>query len=249
MLVAQTDAWKTTVQSAQQSWTSSVQQTNDQVRSQLVESIQNTMQQLTQGLDGSLSRADDCMTRRWEQWQVLLSNNARLMSQHQQELVSQTQALQQLTQHSQTICEGSTNKAELNQSLAATTQAIVATRDLEAAIAGLSEQFKGVGVAPAEPLNATAEPIATKRGRKDVAVERRSDRTAAAPRRSAAPSISSFAEVAIPATTTNQQKPAAAIEEVILPIAPYLSGEKKLARSAGDQTSNRARPTAARKAA
>jgi len=142
MMMTQTDIWKRTISSAEQAWASSLTETSERVRSSWAESVESTVAQLTEGIDRSVAQADESMSRRWKQWQVMLSDNARLMSQQQQELAAQTTSLQSLVGKTQ-------NEHAAADALQGALKAIATTEKLTTAIDSLSQRVDKLSVAPA----------------------------------------------------------------------------------------------------
>lgn len=238
LMVAQTDIWQKTIQSAEQAWASSLSETSDRVRLNWSESVESTLAQLAKGIDQSVVQADESMSRRWKQWQVMLSDNARLMSQQQQELAAQTNALQSLVGKSE-------NERAVQDALQGAMKAIATTEKLTTAIGSLSQRVEKLNVVrEVEPVKAaakvTAETIQPKSGvmkklaratlRKEVAVTRRQTQV----RRQPAKTVSVVDDLAAigaglnQASTKNSKNPvpAAQSDEVVFSIEPYLSGQK-----------------------
>lgn len=140
MMMTQTDIWKRTIGSAEQAWASSLTETNDRVRASWEESVESTVAQLSEGIDRSLRQADESMSRRWKQWQVVLSDNARLMSQQQQELATQTTSLQSLVGKTE-------NEHAVQDALQGALKAIATTEKLTTAIDSLSQRVDKLSVA------------------------------------------------------------------------------------------------------
>jgi biopolymer transport protein ExbB/TolQ len=235
MMVAQTDIWKRTIQSAEQAWSSSLTETSERVRSNWSESVESTLTQLAQGIDRSVVRADESMSRRWKQWQVMLSDNARLMSQQQQELAAQTNALQALVGKSE-------NEHAVQDALQGALKAMETTEKLTTAIGSLSDRVEKLNVVgnvePDKPVSNVSpdgaqsesgvmKELARSTFRKEVNVTRR--QVAKRDERSK-PVVGSDDVAAI----KNGTKSAAAekgestnqLDEVVFSIAPYLSGQK-----------------------
>ena len=249
MMVAQTEIWTKTIQSAEQAWASSLNETNERVRANWSESVELTLGRLAKSIDGSVLKADESMVRRWKQWQVMLSDNARLMCQQQQELASQTTALQSLVGNS-------SDDHAAKEALQGTLDAIKTTDQLTTAINDLSERLESLRLAksdiaanadsadvPQEPASRTdkrntevIQSLARATSKKEVAVRRRQSQSvpAAQPKRGnvgklAASKNSLNKEKVLnkkKSATKQDSKIAATLDEVILPIAPHLSAKK-----------------------
>ncbi len=92
----QTEIWRDSIRMAEQAWTASLTQTSDIVRSNLTESLDENVAALAHYLGEAIDRADDSIAQRWTQWQVSLSENARLMEKHMLALSKQTESVQQI---------------------------------------------------------------------------------------------------------------------------------------------------------
>ena len=236
MMVAQTDIWKRTIQSAEQAWSSSLTETSDRVRLNWSESVESTISQLAQGIDRSVVQADESMSRRWKQWQVMLSDNARLMSQQQQELAAQTNALQSLVGKSE-------NEHAVQDALQGALKAIATTEKLTTAIGSLSQRVENLNVMddvePAkadsklvrdagQPESGVMKELARSTFRKGVAVTRRQvgEREKASKTEVAAEDLAAV-EAEVKPAATKKTKSDGHLDEVVFSIAPYLSGQKE----------------------
>lgn len=128
----QVEIWKKTIQAAEQAWSSSLTQTNSLVQSNLTDALDENVSNLAHYLGEAISKADDVMTRRLQQWQVTLSQNARSMAEHQQRLADQAGQIEKLVS-SNGGSEVFENVVEQNRS------AIDATKQLRNTLSTLSE--------------------------------------------------------------------------------------------------------------
>ena len=108
----QTDLWRSSIESAQQAWTATLTQTSDVVRDGLSVSIEENVAALAHYLGEAIERADLSMSHRWEQWQVTLSENARMMEKHQIHLARQANMLESMVDN---VENGATFKRALQQ--------------------------------------------------------------------------------------------------------------------------------------
>lgn len=255
MMVAQTEIWKKTIHSAEQAWASSLSETNERVRLNWSESFDLTLDRLAEGIDGSVLKADESMVRRWKQWQVMLSDNARLMCQQQQELAAQTTALQSLVGKSE-------NEHAVQDALQGALKAIATTEQLTTAINGLSEKVETSIQADAKttltssldtaPTESSVEDKTTDVVKKmeqatqktNVAITRRQS-DAGLPLRKESDDL---AEIAAVKHSLSKQDSVRSNypDEVILPIAPYHLGQESVPPR---RTSATAPSTSNRKAA
>jgi hypothetical protein len=92
----QTQNWQKTIQAAHASWLESQENLKDRFSQQLANSIEHSLEKLTLGLTSTIDKADQSMSHRWSQWQVTLSDNARLMSDYQGKLAQQAELMAEL---------------------------------------------------------------------------------------------------------------------------------------------------------
>ncbi len=93
---SQTEIWRKTIRAAEQAWTSSLSEVSGQVQDNLTAALDESVCDLAHYLGESIEKADDSMAHRWQQWQVMLSDNARQLESHQKRLLEQTQLIQEL---------------------------------------------------------------------------------------------------------------------------------------------------------
>jgi len=150
----QTNSWQKTIQAAHTSWLESQENLKDRLSQQLMDSIQQSVEKLTLGLTNSIDKADESMSHRWSQWQVTLSDNARLMSDYQGKLAQQAELMGELLAQDR-------SQQSLEPILAQNQMAAEATEKLkdavEAMVVSLSENRHGmlgsVSPAPAHDTN------------------------------------------------------------------------------------------------
>jgi len=92
----QTEIWKKTIRLAEQAWASTLTDTNLQVQDNMSMALDENVANLAHYLGEAIEKADNAMTHRWQQWQVTLSENARLLAASQSKLHEQTELLQNL---------------------------------------------------------------------------------------------------------------------------------------------------------
>ncbi len=123
----QTENWRKTIHTAQATWLSSLGNANDQVQNQLTVALDKSVSNLADRLGEAIEKADNSMSHRWGQWQVTLSENARLMATYQEQLSRQTEVIHQM------LDQSSTNET-LQQVLEQNQQAAEATAQLRRAL-------------------------------------------------------------------------------------------------------------------
>jgi len=94
----QTEIWRDSIKAAEDAWSSSLTQTSDVVRENLSAALDDNVANLAHYLGESIEKADLSIAHRWEQWQTLLSSNARLMKEHQDSLLCQTEKISHVVQ-------------------------------------------------------------------------------------------------------------------------------------------------------
>ena len=97
----QTEIWKKTIRSAEQAWTSTLTDTNLQVQDSMSQALDENVSNLAHYLGQTIEKADDAMARRWQQWQVTLSDSARQLAAQQNELSEQTGLLRDMLSQQQ----------------------------------------------------------------------------------------------------------------------------------------------------
>ena len=137
----QTSHWQKTIQAAHATWLESQENLKDRLNQQLVDSIQQSVEKLTLGLTNSIDKADESMSHRWSQWQVTLSDNARLMSDYQGKLAQQAELMGELLAQDR-------NQQSLEPILAQNQRAAEATEKLkeavESMVVSLAENRQGM---------------------------------------------------------------------------------------------------------
>lgn len=108
----QTEIWRKSIRAAEQAWISSLTEVNTQVQGGLSDALDENVSNLAHYLGEAIDRADTAMTHRWEQWQVTLSDNARLMESQQKQLCEQTDLVHQLLSENKTRKNDLTSPAE-----------------------------------------------------------------------------------------------------------------------------------------
>ena len=133
--INQTKLWKHSIESAQKAWASTLTDTNASVQNNLTDALSQNALQLTNQLTTAIDRADNAMAHRWQQWQVMLSDNCRLLTEHQKQIAEQT------SQFSQMVSE-KTDTHELKNAISENNQAIEATQQLRETLGTLSKSIQ-----------------------------------------------------------------------------------------------------------
>ncbi len=130
----QTDIWKKTIASAEKAWAASLTQTSDVVRSGLSEALEENVENLADYLGQAIEKANQSTVFRWEQWQTMLSRNARLMKEHQEQMIEQTKSVHSLVG---TMEDSSSFNEALDQQKAA----IKATTDMHEVLTQVAREL------------------------------------------------------------------------------------------------------------
>ena len=133
--INQTKLWKHSIESAQKAWASTLTDTNASVQNNLTDALSQNALQLTNQLTTAIDRADNAMAHRWQQWQVMLSDNCRLLTEHQKQIADQT------SQFGKMVSE-KTDTHELKNALTKNNQAIEATQQLRETLGALSKSIQ-----------------------------------------------------------------------------------------------------------
>lgn len=163
----QTELWRETIRSAELAWVDSISGVSETVRKNLEETMDGSVKGLAGEMDkaavsfgDSIERADAAMAKRWEQWQVMLSENARNMvelqtqnSRHmgtiQSDLSRQVMAVKALMNKLDNVTEYQTAVNRNLDALATTSRLNDTLETLSSSI----DQFKKSDEAPADVPN------------------------------------------------------------------------------------------------
>ena len=135
--INQTKLWKHSIESAQKAWSSTLTDTNASVQNNLTDALDQNTRQLATQLTKAIDRADNAMAHRWQQWQVMLSDNCRLLTEHQKQIAEQTHQFGQMVSEK-------TNSHELKNALAQNNQATEATQQLRKTLNTLSKSIQAM---------------------------------------------------------------------------------------------------------
>jgi biopolymer transport protein ExbB/TolQ len=83
----QVKLWRANIDAAESAWVESVRAAQQAVQGNLQEALLTSTDNLSESLRQAIQKSDEAVGRRWEQWQVALSENARLLLSHQEQLV------------------------------------------------------------------------------------------------------------------------------------------------------------------
>lgn len=122
-LVQQTEVWRKTIHAAEAAWQASLTQANEKVQTNLSDSLEENVYNLSHYLGEAIEKSDAAMSHRWGQWQVTLSQSARVLADYQAQLTEQT--LKMLK-----VLENESDKAVFKPAIEQHKQAIEATAEL-----------------------------------------------------------------------------------------------------------------------
>lgn len=146
----QTKIWKKTIHAAEEAWTASLTQTGDIVRSGLSTALEENVANLADYLGQAIDKSNQSTVFRWEQWQTMLSGNARLMKEHQDQMIAQTKSVHSLVGQ---LDDSAAYKEALKQQQAA----IKATTKMHDVLAKVACALEDQGVQLKEQTSAQAK--------------------------------------------------------------------------------------------
>lgn len=92
----QTVQWEQSMNAAEVAWTDSVAKSSELVQDSLGNALKEANTELAESINRGIERADNSMASRWEQWQVLLSENARQISNSHSHIANQIEVVNEL---------------------------------------------------------------------------------------------------------------------------------------------------------
>lgn len=155
----QTEIWRNSIQAAEDAWSSTLTQTSDVVRENLSQALDVNVENLAHYLGESIEKADQSIAHRWEQWQTLLSSNARLMKEHQESLLSQTEKIQTVVETLDDTTAYKTAMQHQHQALEATTKMHDVLARVANEVSSQSKQLQTQGSQQAQLLEKSSDAI------------------------------------------------------------------------------------------
>ena len=134
----QTEIWKKTIHSAEQAWAASLTQTSEVVRGGLSAALEENVGNLADYLGQAIEKANQSTAFRWEQWQTMLSSNARLMKEHQDQMLEQTKSVHSLVGKME-------ESSSFNEALEQQKAAIKATTDMHEVLTQVARELTAQG--------------------------------------------------------------------------------------------------------
>ncbi len=115
LIQKQADLWRGTIENAERAWIDSLSAANEEVQNNLTEAIDESVTNLADALGQAMTRSDEALDRRWQQWQVALSDGARQLQQQQLELNRQTNMMSRAFENSNLVQAESTESTDASE--------------------------------------------------------------------------------------------------------------------------------------
>ncbi|MFO7907110.1 MAG: MotA/TolQ/ExbB proton channel family protein [Planctomycetota bacterium] len=141
----QSELWQETIEAAQQQWSATVEQSTAQVRETLSDALEQSLSRFAQRIAAAQQEAADRADQRWEQWQTALSQNARMLHAHQQELANQGEVMARVMEATGDVIKLETSLNENLKSLAGAKNFEDTVMSLAAAIHLLNTRLGATG--------------------------------------------------------------------------------------------------------
>ncbi len=93
LVARQSQLWQQAMEAAYQQWSDSAQSSAEQIQLSLSGALDQSLGSFAERLARTERESADQVRQRWEQWQTVLSNNARILQTQQQELVKQGEVM------------------------------------------------------------------------------------------------------------------------------------------------------------
>ena len=127
----QTEHWHSTIDRANNKWNQMLKLSGETISNSLTQSLDVSVQNLSDSLAKAHADADEKMGLRWEQWQTALSANARLLYSQQRELVRQSEIMSKVLDATGTV-------TSLEQKLNDNLQALAGAKNFEDTVMSLA---------------------------------------------------------------------------------------------------------------
>ena len=130
----QVQLWRSNIEAAEAAWVETVSAAHQSVSASLQESLAECTESLSESVLDSIQRGDEAVGRRWEQWQVALSENARLLLSHQEQLVGFSHSMMSAIENIGSLAETKQSLIEYLQSMPSTKEYAEASQQLATAV-------------------------------------------------------------------------------------------------------------------
>lgn len=127
----QVEVWQQTVNAAHNQWSQLADSNSQQLTSALQTALSQSLEEHHKQLARVEQHAGEQLQRRWEQWQTVLSDNARLLHAQQQEMVRQGEVMQQ-------VLRAAGEVTALEHALNSNLSALAGSRNFEETVMSLS---------------------------------------------------------------------------------------------------------------
>lgn len=127
----QSTLWESSIDAAQQKWTQMSHASGEQLQAALATAINAALERYTDRMTQAEQRAAEQLRHRWEQWQVALSENARILHSQQQEIAKQGEVMKQ-------VVEATGDVIKLEQALNDNLGALAGSKNFEDTVMSLS---------------------------------------------------------------------------------------------------------------
>jgi biopolymer transport protein ExbB/TolQ len=127
----QSQLWQTTIDAAHQQWSQLVGASGQQMHTTLATALDESLQKHANRMSETEQVAVEQLRQRWEQWQVALSENARLLRDQQKEMVKQGEVLAR-------VLEATGDVMKLEQTLNQNLKALAGSKNFEDTVMSLS---------------------------------------------------------------------------------------------------------------
>ena len=127
----QAEIWQVTIQAAHQQWQKVSAASAEQLQQGLSTSLERSLTQHAAHMAKIEQASSDAVQHRWEQWQTVLSDNARLLHAQQQELTRQGELMTR-------AIEASSDVIKLENALNNNLEALAGSRNFEDTVMSLS---------------------------------------------------------------------------------------------------------------
>ena len=92
----QVELWQKSIGVAQSAWIDAAQQSQQTIEEKLSKALDRSAEHLAAHVQTTVTAADEKLEKRWEQWQVQFSDNARMLREHQEQILKQTKMVEQV---------------------------------------------------------------------------------------------------------------------------------------------------------
>lgn len=101
----QVKLWRTNIDAAESAWVDSIRSAQNAVQQNLQTALTASTDSLAETLKETIKNSDEAVGRRWEQWQVALSENARMLTSHQEQLVEYSKTMMEALENVGSLAE------------------------------------------------------------------------------------------------------------------------------------------------